>query len=533
MNKALFRKQLQEFLAVFLRKNRKSGRSSGKGSMILYAAVMLYALGVFGFLFLQVASALCPPLVASGAGWLYFALMGLMATVTGIYGCIFNVQSQVYQAKDNDLLLSMPIPPGKIIFMRLGSCYALVLLMELLVMIPAEIVYVMEVPGLPVLQILLFILTMVLLPLLALAIACVLGWLLALGSRHMQDKNLFNVLISVLFLVLFFLLYFRANTYLQMILTNTASLSGKVRVFVYPLYKMGQGLTGNAAAFLIFTLITLAVSLLVYKLLAGTFLHLATTSGKTKKKVYTGGPMKTASASKALMRKELRHYRGSSTYILNSSMGTLFMIGAACFLFIRQGWIRAEIGAVFEYYPEMTVLIACALLMFLTGSNELTAPAISLEGRSIWILQSMPVDPFKVLWSKIKLHLVMTLPPAALVMAAVFVVIRPRPALMLLIVLVTVLNILFDAVFGLLVNLRLPHLEWNDEITAIKQSGAAILSLLGNWALLFVLAVIYAIIGRKLGPVIYLILAAIVLAAVCAGMLVWLKKKGAAKFAVL
>jgi ABC-2 type transport system permease protein len=296
---------------------------------------------------------------------------------------------------------------------------------------------------------------------------------------------------------------------------------------------MGQGLTGNAASFLIFTLITLAVSLLVYKLLAGTFLHLATTSGKTKKKVYTGGPMKTASASKALMRKELRHYRGSSTYILNSSMGTLFMIGAACFLFIRQGWIRAEIGAVFEYYPEMTVLIACALLMFLTGSNELTAPAISLEGRSIWILQSMPVDPFKVLWSKIKLHLVMTLPPAALVMAAVFVVIRPRPALMLLIVLVTVLNILFDAVFGLLVNLRLPHLEWNDEITAIKQSGAAILSLLGNWALLFVLAVIYAIIGRILGPVIYLILAAIVLAGVCTGMLVWLKKKGAAKFAVL
>ena len=71
--------------------------------------------------------------------------------------------------------------------------------------------------------------------------------------------------------------------------------------------------------------------------------------------------------------------------------------GTFGFLFIRQGWIRAEIGAVFEYYPEMTVLIACALLMFLTGSNELTAPAISLEGRSIWILQSMPVDPLKVL----------------------------------------------------------------------------------------------------------------------------------------
>ena len=181
----------------------------------------------------------------------------------------------------------------------------------------------------------------------------------------------------------------------------------------------------------------------------------------------------------------------------------------------------------------MTALAACAILLFMAGSNERTAPSISLEGRSIWILQSMPVDPFKVLWTKIKLHLLMTLPPAALVTAAVFVVIRPTPLLMGLVTLVVALNILFDAVFGLLVNLRLPNLEWNDETTAIKQSGSAILSLLGNWALLFVLALVYAIIGRKLGPVIYMAIAAVIIAAVCVGMMVWLKRKGAAKFATL
>ena len=127
----------------------------------------------------------------------------------------------------------------------------------------------------------------------------------------------------------------------------------------------------------------------------------------------------------------------------------------------------------------------------------------------------------------------MTMPPAVFVTAAVFVLIRPTYLLMVLIALIVALNILFDAIFGLLVNLRLPNLEWNDETTAIKQSGAAILSLLGNWALLFVLALVYVIIGRKLGLVIFMSAAAVILAAVCAGMLIWLKKKGAAKFATL
>ena len=532
MNKALFQKQLRELLAIFLRKNRKSKRNSGKGSIVLYALVMMYAFGIFVWLFLQVSSALCEPLVAAGMGWLYFAMLGLMATAVGIYGCIFNVQSSVYQAKDNDLLLSMPIPPGKIIVMRLGGCFAMVFLMELIVMVPAEAVWI-QVQGVQILQILLFILTMFLLPLLSLAIACVLGWLLALGSRNLQDKNLFNVIFSVLFLVVFFLLYFRANTYLRMILSNPADVGGRVQAFVYPLYKMGQGLTGSLTGFLLFALIALVVFALVYKLLSGTFLRLATAPGNTKKKVYKGGPMKIASAKKALMRKELRHFRNSSTYILNSCLGTLFMVAFGVFLLVKQGWIRYEIGYVIDYYSELTALFACALLLFMAGSNELTAPSISLEGRSIWVLQSMPVDAFQVLWTKIKLHLLMTMPPAAFVTAAVFVLIRPTYLLMVLIALIVALNILFDAIFGLLVNLRLPNLEWNDETTAIKQSGAAILSLLGNWALLFVLALVYVIIGRKLGLVIFMSAAAVILAAVCAGMLIWLKKKGAAKFATL
>ena len=42
--------------------------------------------------------------------WLYFALMGGLGLCLGAFGSVFNTFSSLYLAKDNDLLLSLPIP---------------------------------------------------------------------------------------------------------------------------------------------------------------------------------------------------------------------------------------------------------------------------------------------------------------------------------------------------------------------------------------------------------------------------------------
>ena len=56
-------------------------------------------------------------------GWLYFALMGLLAVLLGAFGSVFNTYSGLYLAKDNDLLLSMPIPVNTLMASRLLSVY--------------------------------------------------------------------------------------------------------------------------------------------------------------------------------------------------------------------------------------------------------------------------------------------------------------------------------------------------------------------------------------------------------------------------
>ena len=147
MIKALFKKQMMELLSVFIQ-DKKKGKKRSKSSAIIYSLLYICICGFLGLVFYYVAKMLCEPLVAIGQGWLYFALMGMMAIAFGVFGSVFNTFSSMYQSKDNDLLLSMPIPPAKILFVRLLGVYIMGMFYEALILIPAIIVYAIKAaPG--------------------------------------------------------------------------------------------------------------------------------------------------------------------------------------------------------------------------------------------------------------------------------------------------------------------------------------------------------------------------------------------------
>ena len=86
--------------------------------------------------------------------------------------------SGLYLSKDNDLLLSMPIPIRSILTIRLASVYLMGLMYSAIVMLPAVIVYWIEVEATP-LTIVGPVLLILLISLLVLILSCVLGWCVA------------------------------------------------------------------------------------------------------------------------------------------------------------------------------------------------------------------------------------------------------------------------------------------------------------------------------------------------------------------
>ena len=523
MLKTLIKKQLLE-MTFFLFKNGKNGKSRSKNTFILYALLMVYAVGVIGFLFFQMAQMLCQPLVSAQLDWLYFALVGTMATGLGVIGSVFMSYSSLYEAKDNELLLSMPIPSRYILFSRMTGIYIMSLLFEAITMIPAIAVYIM-VASPSVLSIVFQILVMLILPLFAVIISCILGFFIAIIASHLKNKSIVSVVMSLIFLGAYFYLYGNINNYLQSIIANTKEVSSTVSTALYPLYQMGLACIGNPLGLIIFAAIVIAAFALVYAILAHSYIKLTTTKRGAKKTKYKEKVLTVSSQNKAIFKKENSRFVHTPVYMLNCGLGTVFMIVLAVLAVINAQYIVILVNGS-EVFANMTPLLACAVISFASGMNNISSPSISLEGKSLWIIQSLPVSSWMVLKSKLKVHFLYTIIPALIFSVVLDIVIGADIFSAIIIPLFSLLFVVLSAVFGLAVNLKFPNLDWTNETVAVKQSAGVMIGLFGNWAVLLVLVGVYFFISAFIPMQIYLIICVAILAIASGLITLWLKKRG-------
>lgn len=528
MIKALFKKQMLEVFAWIYR-DRKTGKNRSVRGIIGYGLLNLFVFGYLGFLFYTMASSLCAPLAESNLSWLYIALMGLVALTLGVFGSVFTTYSSLYQAKDNDLLLSMPIPPYAVLATRLSGVYAIGLLYELVVMIPTVFVFLTTV-KLTWTGVLFTLLIPLILSVLALTISCLLGLLVAFIAGKLKNAKIVTVFLSLAFIAGYYIIFAKASDILQSILSHPEVLAGKIRGILFPLYHMGRAAEGHPVSMLIFTGFAALIFGAVYLLLSFSFLQLATASRGSRKIRYREKRLKAGNIGGALLRKECRRFTGSTAYMLNCGLGTVLMIAATVAMLIKAQWINAFLEPLREITADILPLILTAALCMMVTMNDITAPSISLEGNNLWILKMMPVTSWQILTAKLKLHLLLTVPPALLMTAAALTVFKPSLTDCLFILAAVICFVLVTSLIGLFLGLKMPNLHWTNETVPIKQSLPVILSLFGGWCLVLALAGMYAFLSRWVKPTVYLGAVCILMAGLSALLFLWLHRKGTKLF---
>ena len=139
MLRVLLKKQLAEvFKQYFFNAKKNKMRSKGAIAAWFFFFVVIMV-GVLGGMFTFLSVSLCGGLTQAGVGWLYFLILCGIAIVFGAFGSVFNTYSSLYLAKDNDLLLSMPIPVRTIMAARLANVYLLGTMYAATALIPARI----------------------------------------------------------------------------------------------------------------------------------------------------------------------------------------------------------------------------------------------------------------------------------------------------------------------------------------------------------------------------------------------------------
>lgn len=531
MTKALLKKQMLEVFA-WIYKDRKTGKNRSKNGIIGYIILYIFIFGLLGSIFYNVASLLCDPLNQAGLGWLFFAIMGLISVALGVFGSVFNTFSSLYLAKDNDLLLSTPVPPSAILVSRLAGVYVMGLMYELIVMIPTLIVYfIFSSPNAA--GMIFSILIPLILSVAVLTLSCILGCVVAKISTKIKHKNIITVVLSLIFLAIYYYVYAKAYSMLQVILQNPEVTGSKVKSILYPFYHMGLASQGNVLSMLIFTAITAAVFGIVYIVLSRSFLKLATASNGAPKAKYKEKALKANSVGKALVGKEMRRFLGSSTYMLNCGLGVIFLIIASVLIVIKNRLIYETVYGMFGEYEDFIPLMAAALICMITSMNDISAPSVSLEGKSIWLLQSLPVSPWQALRAKIRLHLILTLIPTLILGVCVSIALRVSFPAAVLILITAALFVLFTDLVGLSLNLKMPNLKWTNETVPIKQSMSVMITLFGGWAVVLALGAIYFALFNYVSATVYFIIVCVLFAGLCTALYMWIKNKGSKIFASL
>ncbi|MCI6855034.1 MAG: hypothetical protein MR908_06940 [Firmicutes bacterium] len=536
MVKVLVKKQLME-LGAFFYQSAKKGKRRSKGSLIMYALLMVYVVVAMGWMFYLLADTLCEPLVNAGLGWLYFAIVGLMAIVAGVFGSIFTAYSGLYRAKDNELLLSMPVKPSALLLARMTSIFVMSFDFTLVVMVPSILVYHMKGFG-GAASVASQIMVTLLVSLFALVLSCVLGWLMGLISAHLKGsvKRLISIVVTLGLLGGYFYVYTKVYNYLQLILINGDKIGSTVRKALFPVYHMGLACEGKAGSLAIFAGMVIALFALVYLLLSVSFIKIAIAKDTVVKARYEQKTMKAGSQLGALLKKEAKRFTGSTVYLINCGLGTVAFLAGAVMVMVKADYLNQFIEMLNQMMPGADSMIPLALagmLGLVTAMNDITAPSVSLEGKNIWILQSMLVHAWMVLKAKLMLHVIVTLIPAVICIVSVSVVLGISPVEGVLVGMFELLFIVLGAAVGLAVNLKLPNLNWVNETVVIKQSMAVMIAIFGSWLEVLVLGGLYFLLRNLMTPMAYLALATVIIASVACLLLMWLRKRGTKIFAEL
>ncbi|MBO7663013.1 MAG: hypothetical protein J6U01_06550 [Clostridia bacterium] len=492
-----------------------SGQKKGKRALdvrriavLAGAAVLILAVG--GFLLSGILGPLYTNMAESGMEWLYFAMTGGVAFLVSFMFTSIYAQGAIFEAKDNEMLLAMPISPAAILGSRIASLYFLNFLFDAAFMATAGIVKLVQGGTADAAGVIQYVICIFLLTLFSTTLSCLLGWLVSMITRRIRRKAMFQLFISLALLGGFYAIILGdLNRHIQTITENSESIAGVFRGVLYPFYAMGAACTGkDFGMFLIFAACCILPFGLVCFVMNKSFVRIVTSRSALKKIRYEAGKLKSSSAIWALTKKELTCFFNSSSYMLNTGLGLLISVGLTIMIAVNvnnsaagkaaetaeavqsePGFLE-RIGSMIG--PDGLMLMLGLILAVFAAFVYISGPSISVEGNNIWILKSSPLRASEILKSKVYAHLTVAV-PISLVSSLILVITVPGMHLLAVVYafLMPLLAHIFCAQIGVIANLYFGRLNYPSMAKAVKSNSAALIPLLSTGAVTLLPFILY------------------------------------------
>ena len=463
MIKKLIAIRLRAMLAAANGKSKKgSGALSNArlaGFVVLYCFVGLVFAGLFALTSFGMALIMLP----LGQDAMYYGMLMTIAFVVVLFLSVFETKSELFDCKDNELLLSMPISPRDIILSRIFAVLSLNYVETAVVMLPATVIYALM--GGSAFGIVGGIAVTLLLPLPATALSAAIGYLVAIISRKLKNNSILTTLVTVVLVGVFYVGYFAMLNPEDEIIGSSMAVMAQNPFMA----AIGSAALLNPIAISIFVVASVGIAYLAYRIILSGYSKILTSTSSAKKVVYRSKKAERHSVLRAVAQKELRRFVSSPAYMLNTAAGVIFAVILGGAMIFASGEVKL-LAELLAPIGNIIPIVFTAAIIFTTGMNTISAPSVSLEGECLWIIKSAPIRARDVLLGKAICHIIITAPPtlAVSVIAAVMsgASIYEIPFMILL----PLLSSSAFALLGVVLNVAFPKFEFESEVQPIKQS---------------------------------------------------------------
>lgn len=478
----LLRASLTEGMDIFRVKKKKDGNSSGAGLTLALMAMMFFVMWVY-------ANSWFDALSPIGKESTLLPFVVVITTILTLIEGIYKSSSLMYNTRDDDLLLTLPISRWKIVALKLTKFYLFELIFNSMFLMPAMIVYFTRATTaasfIPV-----SVLVLLLMPIIPIVLSCLIGAVISAFSSKFKKRTAVQIVFTFIAMIVVMVLSFSFSMSMNNVETSGDSIAGLGETMAKVYYPAGlyekMAVNFSAQDLSIFVLINFAAAGLGILVLSKTFFKINTRAkmanyGVAKKVDTEKLELKEQKPIWALVKKELGRFFGTPVFITNAGFGIImFAIGAGllCWKFddILIGAASTEnfpLSA--EALRGLTPVIAYALMSFATLMSFITSSMISLEGKSINILKSLPVSVMTILRAKIIMAMIVILPVVMIgdIVMAIWFGFGIVETLLLLMGSVALPGAM--QIFGILTNLKYPMMDAESDMEVVKQSRSTMI----------------------------------------------------------
>lgn len=419
-----------------------------------------------------------------------FADAGLVETIPTLMVVIYSLivllltflksSGALVGLKDYDMVMSLPVNNTSVVLSRLTMLYIMNLVIGIIALIPAIIVYSMN-TSVVIGDFFVLFVALLLTPIIPMIIALAIGIVIVAVSSKSKHNNIFALLFSIIGILLFVYVSSKLQTMdTSQIADISTMLINYFNQFYPPSFLFSKALLYNDGVSLGLFVLSSFITLLAFVAVISQFYKQLNTRAFSHHtgKDFRLGDLTVSSPFMALYKRELARFFSCTIYALNSCIVIILLLVISIMsVFYLPDVIVEQLEAlgIMSVFEAVIPLVVSVLVCICCT----TSASLSLEGKSRWIMCSIPVKAITVFNAKILVNLTVVLP----ILWISLVLLRfafPQTAIQTIFLFVTpTIYALFISIIGMLLNVKYPRYDWTSEYYAVKGGAVSVLATIG------------------------------------------------------